>query len=138
VTEAPSRRETIGMLESWWEATQTEEIRPEHPLASVQTLHLVAAGDAGPYRLYGKETRPTGRSRPLIRDLPGGVRLMDNLRRDVEKINRSYHRALVSYAELREITLVGQKMKVARQTAYRYVDAGLGMLQMGLLRGSSR
>jgi len=136
VSDVPSRREVTSLLEAWWEAIQTEEVHPAHPLASVQSLRLVAARDVGPYRLHGKETRATGRSMPLVRDLPGGFRLMDQLMRDIRMINQSYHTALMLFGEHRGVVSeVARRMNISRPVAFRYIDAGLGMLQIGLLRG---
>lgn len=137
VTESPiPRREAVARVEEWWEAVQRSQIGGEHPLASVQALHLVDA-DAGPFRHYGKETRRSGQSRPLIRDLPGGVRKMDAIMRDIEQIDRRYFRALWFLAEHRGlVTQVADCMQISRPTAMRYVDCGIGMVQISLLRGN--
>lgn len=132
-----SRHEALARVEEWWEAVQREEIRPDHPLVGVQSLRLVAAGDAGPHRQYGRETRPSSKSRPLVRDLPGGVRRMDKIMRDIAVIDLRYHRALVHLAEHRGlVSRVADSMQVSRPTAFRYVDVGLGMVQISLLRGN--
>lgn len=137
VSESPvTRREAVARVEEWWEAVQRSQIGGEHPLASVQALHLSEA-EAGPHRHYGKETRRSGQSRPLIRDLPGGVRRMDNIMGDIERIDRRYYRALWFLAENRGlVTEVASMMKVSRPTAMRYVDCGIGMVQIALLRGN--
>lgn len=133
---APTRKEAFRRVEEWWECIQREAIVPGHPLVGVQSLHLVAAGDSGPYRHYGKETRPAGRSRPLVRDLPRSVRRTDRIMRDIRSLDQRYYHALMYLAEHRGlVSRVAEVMMVSRATARRFVDAGIGMMQMALLRG---
>src|SRR5690606_22352445 len=129
------RRTALAMIEQWWEAVQESSLGGEHPLASVQSLHLVAASESGPRRHHSRETRASGKSRPLVRDLPRGVREADEIMRDIGQIDRRYHTALCRLAEHRGlVSKVAESMQVTKPTAYRYVDVGLGMVQMGLLR----
>ena len=112
------RREVIPLIETWW--LDGEASTATHPLVSVQEGHL-SQGKGGQ---YVKETKPQGRSKPLIRDLKRGSRRTDRIMSHIKIIDRVQYKSLVSYAVTGSYTDVADVIGLSENTARKYVGEG--------------
>ncbi len=114
------RREVIPLIETWWFEVEASRVSPQHPLVSVQEGHL-AQGKGGQ---YVKETKPSGRSKPPIRDMQKGARRTDRIMSHIRSVDRVQYKALISYAVTGSYTDVADVIGLSENTARKYVGEG--------------
>ena len=124
----PSKLDVLRMVEEYLIAWEACVVTPEHPLAAVQTLHLAEGGHMG-----ATETRPSGRSRVPIRDLPGGHQRTHNVLKHVAEVDQSYRKALEAYCVYGTHEKSAMALKVDKRKFFDNLQSAIAVFQSGWL-----
>ncbi len=124
------RRRAIGLIEDWWHADREASTSSTHPLVTVQELHLT---DGEGKTVRGSQKR-SGRSRPLIRDLPYELRWMDGVMTHVAECNPYWRKALEGFAEHGSIRKAADNRKVKPSILFRDFNQGVTVVISELVR----
>ncbi len=115
------RREVIPLIETWWSEIEASRITTQHPLVSVQEGHL-AQGKGGQ---YVKETKPSGRSKPLMRGvMRHGNRRIDRIMSHMLRVDKVNYDALISYAVTGDYEEVAEVIGLSKNSAKTHVGEG--------------
>ena len=124
----PSKLDVLRMVEEYVRAWEACIVTSEHPLAAVQTLHLAEGSSMG-----AKETRPSGRSRTPIRDMPGGCARTDRILKHVSDVSPRYRKVLEVYADTNSLAKTSTITKIQKRALVDVVREAVAVFQSGWL-----
>lgn len=124
----PDKFEVLRLVKEYSIAWEAAIVRPAHPLAAVRELHLAEGGKMG-----AKETRPSGRSTPPIRDMPGGCARTDRILSHVAEVRPIYRKALESYALTESLSRTSKQIGVEKRALLDVIREAIAVYQSGWL-----
>ena len=126
--EIPSRRRVASLVEQYLFAWDESIVRPAHPLVAVIEGHLEAGTG-----ITAKETRPSGRSRPPIRDMRSGHDRTHRILKHVAEVQPVYRAALEAYAREKTLSAAAESVSIEKRSFLDVLREAIAVFQSGWL-----